>query len=41
MTVANANAVTLLVACRTNYVNYHDLTADPDALARARLGRRG
>jgi alpha-L-fucosidase 2 len=37
MTVSAANAVTLVLACRTNYVNYHDLSADPDALARKDL----
>lgn len=31
--VANANAVTILVACGTNYVNYRDLSADPKARA--------
>jgi alpha-L-fucosidase 2 len=35
MKVSGATAVTLLIAIRTNYVNYHDLSADPDALARA------
>jgi alpha-L-fucosidase 2 len=27
--VAHADAVTLLISCGTNYVNWHDLTADP------------
>ena len=30
--VADADAVTIRVACRTNYVNYHDLTGDANAL---------
>lgn len=29
--VEKANAVTLLVSCGTNFVNYHDLTAGPSA----------
>ncbi|MEI6074763.1 MAG: glycoside hydrolase N-terminal domain-containing protein [Verrucomicrobiota bacterium] len=33
LTVAKANAVTLLVSCGTSYVNYHDVSADPDARA--------
>jgi len=36
-TVTDANAVTLLIACRTNYINYHDLSGDPDTLARKDL----
>ena len=34
LTVANADAVTLLVACGTNYVNWKDLSADPQSRAR-------
>src|SRR5271156_3452823 len=34
LTVTDANAVGLLIACRTNYINYHDLSGAPDALAR-------
>ncbi|MDQ3816002.1 MAG: glycoside hydrolase N-terminal domain-containing protein, partial [Armatimonadota bacterium] len=33
MRVANANAVTMLVSCGTNYVNYQDLSTDPNARA--------
>lgn len=35
--VENADAVTILLSCRTNYVNYHDLSADAEALARKDL----
>jgi alpha-L-fucosidase 2 len=31
--VENANAVTILISIATNYVNYHDLSADPVARA--------
>jgi len=37
LTVTDANAVLLLIACRTNYINYHDLSGDPDVLARKDL----
>jgi alpha-L-fucosidase 2 len=37
MIVSGANSVTLVITIRTNYVNYHDLSADPDQLARADL----
>jgi alpha-L-fucosidase 2 len=33
LTVAKADAVTLLVACGTSYVNYHDVSADANARA--------
>jgi alpha-L-fucosidase 2 len=35
--IGGANSVTLLLAGRTNYLNYHDLSADPHALALADL----
>jgi alpha-L-fucosidase 2 len=35
--ITGANAVTFLLAGRTNYVNYHDLSADPHELAQADL----
>ncbi len=41
MTVSGANSVTLVIAIRTNYVNYHDLSADPDALAQGPGRGRG
>jgi alpha-L-fucosidase 2 len=31
--VSKANAVTFLISCRTNFVNYNDLSADPAARA--------
>ncbi len=40
MTVSGANSVVLVIAIRTNYVNYHDLTADADALAQGPGGGR-
>jgi alpha-L-fucosidase 2 len=40
LAVTNANTVVLLIACRTNYVNYHDLSGNPDALARKDLATR-
>lgn len=33
LTVQRADAVTLLLSCGTNFVNYRDLSADPDAKA--------
>jgi alpha-L-fucosidase 2 len=41
MTLKAAIAVTLIIAIRTNYANYHDLSGDPDALARADLSAVG
>jgi alpha-L-fucosidase 2 len=38
-TVDGANAVTLVLAGATNYVNYHDVSADPAARNTATLGR--
>ncbi len=35
--VSNADAVTLLIAANTNFVNYKDVTADPEARVRATL----
>lgn len=35
--VSNANAVVILIACGTSYVNYHDVSGDPDARARRDL----
>jgi alpha-L-fucosidase 2 len=35
--VSDANAVTLLISAATNYVNWHDVSADPDARATAHL----
>ncbi len=37
LVVSSANSVTLLVASGTNFVNYHNLTADPAARAAADL----
>ena len=37
LSVADADAVTLLVACRTNFVNYHDLTGDAAARVKSDL----
>ncbi len=38
-TVTGANAVTLVLAGATNYVSYHDVSADPAARAAATLAR--
>ncbi|HEU4996773.1 MAG TPA: glycoside hydrolase family 95 protein [Gemmatimonadaceae bacterium] len=38
-TVSGANAVTLVLAGATNYVNYHDVSADPAARASTGLAR--
>jgi alpha-L-fucosidase 2 len=40
-TVTGANAVTLVLAGATNYVNYHDVSADPVARNTATLARVG
>jgi alpha-L-fucosidase 2 len=37
LTVSNADAVTLFFAAATNFVNYHDVTADPEARVKAYL----
>jgi alpha-L-fucosidase 2 len=37
LSVESADAVTLRIACRTNYKNYKDLSADPDALVKKDL----
>jgi alpha-L-fucosidase 2 len=37
LSVDGADAVTLRIVCRTNYKNYHDLTNDPQSLARRDL----
>jgi len=37
LTVSNANAVTLFFAAATNFVNYHDLSADPEARVKSYL----
>lgn len=37
LTITNADAVTLLVSCGTNYVNYKDLSADASARASSDL----
>lgn len=39
LTVTNANAVTLVIAAATNFVNYHDVSADPAERVAAVLGR--
>ena len=37
ITVSDANAVTIYVAIATNFINYHDISADPDKRVRASL----
>jgi alpha-L-fucosidase 2 len=37
LAIADANAVTLLISCGTNFVNYHDLGADENARASRNL----
>jgi alpha-L-fucosidase 2 len=37
LTVSNADAVTLFIAAATNFVNYHDVSADPEARVKAYL----
>ncbi|MEO8480037.1 MAG: glycoside hydrolase family 95 protein [Gemmatimonadota bacterium] len=39
VTVTNANAVTLVIAAATNFVNYHDVSADPATRVAAVLDR--
>ncbi|MGA2246291.1 MAG: glycoside hydrolase family 95 protein [Verrucomicrobiota bacterium] len=37
LTVAKADSVTLLIAAATSYKNYHDVTADPEAIVKNHL----
>lgn len=39
LTVTNANSVTLILGAGTNYVSYHDLSADGDARAKASVAK--
>ena len=41
LTIANADAVTLLIAAATSYKNYHDVTGDPEAITQKQIADAG